>query len=575
MKKQTNILLSLFALLALGTSCSDFLDEEPQSTWGIDDFYNNSTEADIALAGIYSIYASDNLYGQAMSVIMESGTDEGYYNRRYNDAWTVGLYRHTSADNYVQNLWTSLYQIINLSNIFIERLNKTEFEDQEYNQYIAEAKFLRAQAYSLLVDWYEEVPLRLTPTLDQSANQMAASSLEDLYDQIISDFTFASENLLKMSNSNYTPGRANALAANGLMARAYLKMAGYPLYDETKYALALEQCEIVINSGEHSLTPSTTEIQIDPDTGEDKIVTLTDGYRTHFLNYIENTYDTQESLFEISFKYLRENGIDVHGRIGGINGVPFSYGGGDDGYPGAIAMFNTTPVLHDSYVSNNDSIRKAWNVPAMLYTSSGDARAVTSKLSVSYCPGKYRRWEPTDFDDLTNTPENGQIEPYTLLEANATPNRNFTGVNFPVLRYADILLMSAEAENALNGPTSIAKGYLNQVRQRAGVANIDDVRAGDVASQQGFQNEIVDARLREFCFEGLRKHDLIRWNLLESKLNYLNEAIKGDPNYNANNEDQQAFLRAGNNFDPTKHMSLPYPLQEVNINDLLDQKPGW
>jgi hypothetical protein len=576
MKKLFKLHLGLLTIALVFASCEDFLTEEPQSTLGVDEFYSSDIEADIALAGIYNYLASDAVYGQNMTVSMASGTDEGYYNRRYNENWAVGLYRHTSADNDIKTLWSSLYTTINLSNLFLDKLDENAFEDNKYNEYIAEARFLRALSYSLLVDWFEEVPMTLSPTLDQSSNHVAPSSLEVLYAQIIEDFTFASENLVKANDPNYVKGRANKMAAHGLMARVYLKMAGHPLNDHSKYELAKQQCEIIMNDPEqvHGLKTSTSEIVTDIATGDTKIVVTQDGYRDHFLSYIENIYDTQESIFEISFTYLRELGIDTHGRIGGINGLAFNYGGGDDGYPGAYAMFNASPVLEDLYVANNDSIRKQWNVPAMQYTGSGDAKFVTSKLAGNYCPGKFRRWEPANYADLDITATDGIIEPYILLEANPTPNKNFTGVNFPVLRFADVLLMYAEAENEINGPTTLAKNALDLVRERAGIGTIED-KVGATTNKENFFNELVDERLRELCFEGLRKHDLIRWNLLGTKLEQLNATILGSSDYSSTNENHNAFLRSGIFFNASKHMSLPYPLQEVQLNNLLDQKTGW
>ena len=573
MKNITKIFVSLFASMALFTSCSDFLDEEPRSTWGIDEFYSSPDEAEIALAGMYSYLASDQIYGQAMSVIMESGTDEGYYNRRYNENWTVGLYRHTSADNYIKQLWTALYQVVNLSNMFIERLDKDGFEPEEYDAYIAEARFLRAHAYSLLAKWWEEVPMPLSSTLNQSANHLAPSSLEEIYAQIIKDYTYASEHLLSSTDQGYVQGRANKMAAHGLMARVYLKMAGHPLNDVTKYALAKDQCDIVINSGDFVIKVSETEIVDNGDGPEINVVS--DFYREHFLSYIENIYDTNESLFEISFKYLRESGIDAHGRIGGLNGLSFAFGRGADGYPGAYAMENASPLLRDLYVANDEHIRHLWNLPEMQYTNKGDAKRVTSTLAGNYCPGKFKRWEPSNYDDLDVTPAPGEIESYILLEANTTPNRNFTGVNFPVLRYADILLMYAEADNYDNGPTSAAIGYLDAVRARAALPGIETTRPGAVATKEAFFNELVDERLRELCYEGLRKHDLIRWGLLGDKLAELNATIIGNPDYSPTNENHNAFLRSGQFFDASKHLSLPYPQQETNINSLLDQKPNW
>lgn len=557
MKKQFKTYLSLLIFIGfLSTSCQDFLDEEPQSTWGVNDFYSTQIEAEIALAGIYSNLASDEIYGQSLSIIMESGTDEGYYNRRYNENWTVGLYRHTSADNYVKNLWAKLYRGINLSNLFIEKLSTTAFEQDEYDRLIAEARFLRAHQYSLLASWYGPVPLVLTSTKDQSSNHIAVSSLEEVYIQILSDFSFAAEHLAQTSDPNYVPGRASKMAAHGLMARVYLKMAGYPMHDTEKYALAKEQCEIVIESGNHSLNTS----------GDD-------GYRNHFLNYIQNKYDTQESIFEISFAYLREMGISTDGRIGGINGVAFNFGGGADGYPGAYAMENASPMVKNIYLPEDK--RKAWSLAGFQYTNKGDAKEVLDPLAGQYCPGKFRRWEPANFADLAVTPPAGVTEPYILLEAVTSPSKNFTSINFPVLRYSDILLMYAEATNEDEGPTTLSISYLNEVRNRAGLTNIEDENPSAIAGKENFFNELVDERLREFCFEGLRKQDLIRWELLGAKLTLQNLVIQGEPTFSNTNENHKAFLRAGNFFDASKHRSLPYPLQEVQLNNLLDQKSGW
>ncbi|UXX81293.1 RagB/SusD family nutrient uptake outer membrane protein [Reichenbachiella carrageenanivorans] len=546
-------------LMISASSCKEYLEVEPYSDWNADEFYSNEDEIEIALAGIYSILASDEVYGQAMTIIMESGTDEGYYNRRYNENWTVGLYRHTAADNYVAGLWKTLYSCINQVNLFEEKMDRSAFEEEVANQYLAEVRFLRALAYANLTNWYGEVPLKLTPVTDQSDNDQAVATLGELYAQIIADYTFATEHLLRASDPNYIPGRANKAAAHGLLARVYLKMSGYPLF-ENHYEDVMAQCDSVFADGYHGLTQATG---------------TNDGYREHFLNYIENTYSPQESLFEVSFSYLGELGLTVHGRLGGLNGVVFGYGGGQEGYPSAYAMYNASPVMDNIY-DDPDDVRLAWNVASYQYTNGGDIKRVTGPLATQHCPAKYRRWEPLDWADLDITPASGTLEPYKILETASTLNRNFTSINFPVLRYSDVLLMYAEAANEHNGtPTVKALESLNQVRNRAGLANIETIAPVVATNHDLFFKEIVDERLRELCFEGVRKHDLIRWELLDDKLAETAAAIKASPDYNPGNEDQNAFLRASNNFDPSKHLSLPYPLQEVTINKLLAQKTGW
>lgn len=558
MKK--NIYHFIIAILVIGgmTSSCDHLDVTPESNWGVDEFYSNETEAEIALSGIYSLLATDNVYGQSLSIIMESGTDEGYYNRRYNENWTVGLYRHTAADNYVKNLWTNLYSSINMANMFNEKLKKSAFEEEEYNRLLAEARFLRGLCYFHLVNWYGDVPLRLNFTKDQSDNHLAPSPMKQVYEQVVEDLQFASEHLYHANNPNYEAGRANKMAAHGLLARVYLKMSGYPL-KEDHYQDVIEECEVIINDAWHGLHQSA---------GDNL------GYRKHFLSYIENNYDARESLFEISFSYLRELGISVDGRIGAINGVAFSYGGGQDGYPASYAMYNTTPNHRNAYDENDK--RKDWNIANYQYTKKGDIIEVTSAMAPQFCPGKFRRWEPMNWEDLTNTPASGTTEPYLVLEKVPTLSKNFTSINFPVIRYADVLLMYAEAANEINnGPTAKAIEYLNAVRERAGLGTIETEKPGAIANHTNFFNEIVDERLRELCFEGLRKQDLIRWELLGTKLAETNASIKGDPDFISTNESHRAYLRSGNYFDESKHLSLPYPSQEVAINNELNQKAGW
>ncbi|MCT4586834.1 MAG: RagB/SusD family nutrient uptake outer membrane protein [Carboxylicivirga sp.] len=539
------------------SACTE-IEVKPKSSWEVNDFYKTEQEANIALAGMYSYLASDKVYGQAFSILMEAGTDEGYYGKRWNEAWTVALYRHTSADKYVKELWTTLYSCINMTNMFMAKIQKDAFEEEDYNRLLGEAKFIRGLCYFHLTNWYGDVPLRLDFTKDQNANNFAASPAKTIYEQVVKDFSFAADNLYHPSDSKYIKGRASNMAAHGLLARVYLRMSGYPL-NEDHYEEAKHECEIIMEDGFHGLTQASAE---------------GGGYRTHFLSYVQNKYDLNESIFEISFAYLRDLGLETHGRIGAINGVAFSYGGGQNGYPSAYAFENVSPALESLY--DNEDERLAWNIATYHYTNKGDVKRVPNAMAAQYCPAKFRRWEPLNWEDLDNDLVDGVAEPYVVLELSPTLTQNFTSVNFPVLRYADVLLMYAEADNALSSaPSAKAIACINEVRERAGLSKLEDEKPAVVADSDAFFKELVDERARELCFEGLRKQDLIRWGLLGEKLQESNEIIKGDPAFKANNEQHASYLRSGNNFDPAKHLTLPYPLQEVEINNMLDQKTGW
>ncbi|MCG9972541.1 RagB/SusD family nutrient uptake outer membrane protein [Christiangramia crocea] len=543
----------LLLIAGLTSSCTEYLDLEPETDWDVKNFYSNESEVNIALAGIYSQFSSNRVYGEEF-MMMDYGTDEGYNGRAFASEPQVNIYNHSPSTYVIQDVWENFYSAINLSNSLIANLDPSKFDGDEANIFIAEARFLRGFAYLQLVSWFNEVPLRLEPTVGPESNHIPPASLEEIYNQIIADLEFAAENLPHASDSDYIPGHANSMAAHGLLARTYLKMAGYPLQDTSKYQQAMESAKKVIDDPYHTLVM-----------GEN-------GYREVFLNYIENKYDTRESLFEIAFADGSDLGVGIHGKIGTSNGLNFK-NNPDVGYPVAKVKVVPSPVVESLYEEEDQ--RLDWNLPGIFHNN-GTIRE-QGPLDFAYSLGKFRRWEPVFRDDLEAS--NAVSPSFVLLENTSSPNKGTTGINFPVLRYSDVLLMYAEASNEVNeGPTPEAIDALNQVRNRAGVANIEDAEEGNpeaIASKESFFDELVDERMRELCFEGLRKQDLIRWGLLGDRLEYLEEVIKGHPNYDPSRNAIIGYLRCVDNFVPEKHLSLPYPAQEVQINNKLDQKPGW
>lgn len=551
-----NVAIILLSIMILG--CDDYLDVTPGSVWESGSFYSTPQEAEIALAGIYGVLADDGGYGRE-EIILGAGTDEYFYNRRFNENWAVSLFRNTSADQFSFNYWTTMYEAINLANLFIESIDRSSFEtDEAYNALVAEARFLRALSYFNLSNFWNEVPLRLTSSKTQEDNNVPAAPLAEVYEAIVEDFTFASEHLPHPVDAGYIQGRAHKLAAHGLLARVYLKMSGYP-FKEPHYQQAIAHCEAVINDGYHSLITSSD----------------TTGYRQVFLDIIGGVYNMREVMFEISFQNLRDQGLGgtTIGRHGSLNGINFG-SSNTLGDPNGFAQAGVYPILAGLYDQVNDK-RYLWNIATFKRIGTGDIVRVTDELAIrDFCPAKYKRWEPLDYADIDI---DGTNENFVTLENSASElNRNFTSVNFPVLRYSDILLMYAEASNELNnGPSALAIQYLNEVRNRAGLDDIEVEKPAVTADKGLFFEELVDERTRELCFEGVRRHDLIRWELLGDKLGEVEAFVEGHPNFVASNADHQAALRGPNNFDINIHLSLPYPLVEVTVNQLLDQKQEW
>ncbi|HVI44812.1 MAG TPA: RagB/SusD family nutrient uptake outer membrane protein, partial [Chitinophaga sp.] len=142
--------------------------------------------------------------------------------------------------------------------------------------------------------------------------------------------------------------------------------------------------------------------------------------------------------------------------------------------------------------------------------------------------------------------------------------KNETGTNQPLLRYADVLLMAAEAENEINGPSAIAYQYLNEVRARAKASLITGI-----SDRDAFRSIIQDERYRELCFEGFRRNDLIRWGILVPTMKALANSIAQTAPVSF-----KYASRAGDNISD-KHKYLPIPQRELALDNLLKQNPGW
>lgn len=572
MKKGNIYITSLFLLFLTLVSCNKFLELTPESDWKDESFYATKEQANLALSGIYSQLAKEDLYGYKFNVTLEAGTDETYTNDP-GTTWNAAKYQYTSSSDEIKDAWLRFYTCIQLVNQFEKNLKTELFTEQEYNNLLAKARFIRAFAYFNLANWFGPVPLRLVPSSSQEDNYFPPSPVFDVYKQVEKDFLFAAEYLNHAKDAGYIPGEPNKMAAHGLLARLYLKMGGYQPYlsdneaacyfenPQQYFEKAKEQCEIIINDGWHNIVPYS----VDPNS-----------YRNVFLTYLQDKYNLKESLYEISFGNLFSMGINVSGRLGNINGVEFV---GTAGIPRGFANINAGLPVYEKY-SLGDT-RREWSIAGYRNKYSSSTLMYTmsyifdNPLHFEYGIGKFRRWEPTDLAAL-KTRGSVTNAAYTILNntSGSDTDPNYTSINFPILRYSDVLLMHAEAiiggRFGSAAATAAAVNSLNIVRERAGL----DPYNGSLQHDDFFK-ELVDERLRELCFEGLRKQDLIRWDLLEDKLRETNQAIKNDPHFVATDQYQQTFLEPGNNFDRKKHLLLPYPLQETLINKGLTQRTGW
>lgn len=526
MKKIFYLIVALLTFSV--SSCKKFLDTTPSDFLSPVNYYDTADKLNYALDGVYDILGQRGVYGDALISRMGTEADEGFY--AVSTFSGPQVYNHSASDSYVTTLWQLLYDGINRANLLIENIDKPAMDENARRSILGQAKFLRAYYYFLLVSNWGDVPLILKATSSANNTSVARTPAVDVYNTIIAEMT-AAEGMVDTATKIGFGGRVNRSAVEGILARVCLYMAGNPVNDVSKYKDALTWSLKVINSGEHALNPS---------------------YQQIFINYAQDLYDVKESIWEVEF-WGNTTGIYREGGRVGINtGIANSFTTNNTvGY--VYGFIQTTARLFNSYAATD--LRRDWAIGPWRFVTQGTVRQNWSATQIyeRFC-GKWRR----------------EYELVTPKSTNDSPE------NFPLLRYADVLLMYAEAENQVNGATAAAYNAINLVRRRAYgklVAGATNITAGDVPanlSQLAFADYIKAERSRELCYEGLRKSDLIRWGMLGSTMKSLaTEITAGAPTA------LKYAATAGNNISEPRHLLLPIPAYEMGVNPLLSKNPGW
>ncbi|NGM61482.1 RagB/SusD family nutrient uptake outer membrane protein [Sphingobacterium sp. SGG-5] len=539
MKKFNYILL--FVLIAVSTvSCNKLLEIKPEGyVLSTEYYYNNEDQLDFALRGVYAILAEGSLYGNNLIARMGLGADEQYCEYP-NDMGTVTYYSVNGADSKVYDYWRILYNGINRANALLSHIDDPaiEIDTEKRNSIKGEALFLRGYFYFMLVNRFGGVPLITAPVASPESKDthVPRSTRQGTFELILSDMTEAADLVRNVSDVE-SGGRVSKSVVWGMLARVCLYMAGNPLNDETKYKEAENWAYKVIQTGYHALNPS---------------------YQQVFINYAQDRYDVMyipgsekfgESIWEVEFY---GNGTGVYTNTGGYNGIHNgikypSTGTAGFGYSNGIA--HPSKWLYDLY--DEDDVRRDWTIAPYRYVEDIETEWPShSSILQRYC-GKFRR-------------ENEIILPKTTT---ATPQ------NFPLLRYADVLLIYAEAVNESNmAPNEDALNAINQVRRRSrGLPIGTPAPSVDLnpMSHSTFKNEVKKERAREFAFELLRKDDLIRWG---DFLGNMKIALLDVP------EGSGVFATSARSYFSNaseRDVIWPIPTYELGVNPKLVQNQGW
>lgn len=596
--KKNKLVYVLGALLSMGVVSCD-LTEKTTSFYEMDTYFTTADKAKMAVIGIYDCLAAEGSYGQYVmpfassdDMYMVRGTATGDGTRR-----DISHYALTSSNTWVASVWNYIYEGIDRANTAIAGIEKMPgYENSdELKELVAQARFLRAFLAFDLVRYWGDVPFKTTSTGSFGDTAQPRTEREKIYDQIIIDLDFAKIHL-KPGNevaSSEVPCRG---AARALLMRVYLQRAGYSLDRTTRtltrpddatrknyFDAVIEEWKAFGTEGYHNFYGA--------------------GYEELFKNYSKLVLNNQESLWEIAFE--PNNGQkDNAGYWATYNGPlvdapDAGSGAANQNFFGrANAFFIVLPYWGDFYDDND--VRRDVNFVDYVYRWVKKDKA---QVKMSVCqeisknmyryPGKWRReWMAPGF-----------VDP------------NHTGVNYCPLRYADVVLMAAEAYNEIND-TPKAWELLNDVRARAHATEINSsnyaslmkapkvydlpfISDGDEAGK--FRTALYWERAFETAYEGQRKFDLIRWGVLGDALRAAQTYIEGweeganlfkdvDKNGKPTKLEEgespavwdpvvwatQNYV-AGHNFVDGKHELLPIPLAEIQSNAQLngENNPGY
>lgn len=495
--------------LLIGTmGCSDFLDESDPSNLTPDSFYTTAKHAEAAIA---AVYADTRFIGDGAGIFSSNWqlllaptgttTTQTAQNSDLNNLYSLSYDENTG---HVKNWWRGVYKLIGNANLVLENVPGIPMDEAEKTRVLGEARFLRAWGYFLAVRIWGDIPLI---TLPQSADSEdffpVRSPQSEVYDLIVSDLLEAEAAGLPWTDET---GRVSQSAVKALLSKVYLTMAGHPLNETARYADAASKAkEIIDNPGPIDL------------------------FETYGQVHDESLNNTVEHIFGIQY-----NNLVADNPMGNMrpNFQPVTYRG-----PDGTGSSVPTVQFYNSY-------------------EEGDLRAVDREgwFYTSY----YRNGSGELFD---------LGAPFIFKHFNVTANGTFgvpgtakDNLNVPIFRFAEVLLIFAEADNEVNGPTQDAVDALTRIRDRA---QLTTPALGDF-DQGTLREAIWKERWHELAFEMKLWFDMVRLRQVYNTTTDGFDDFVGHVNLNSNQALQE------------KHLLFPIPGPElINNPNLTPQNPGY
>ena len=480
----------LIPLLAFGlNSCSDFLEPDSLSTFDTKYLFSNVDDARKATNAIYTQFSTDG-YTTRLSTNMQANTDIEVHGVDVAQIHSkpnieIEMLDPVSSNTDIQKAWDSGYTAIRDCNIVIEGIKKSgnlESTDAsvkaEMYQYLGEAYTIRAYWYSMLINSFGDIPFATQSPAPDVVFNLPRTDRTEILSSVIQDMISVEDKMKWAQDLPYGVEQVNREFTLGMIAKLALQRGGFYLRPDMTmdrksdykeyYTIARDYTNKLINLKDRVLPTDFAQIFKN---------------QTQFIVPTGSNVNGSDILFEIPFN-IGEGDIGYNVGISVVAGS-HSHGGGVAGYAMPVSYF---------YSFDKNDIRRA--VTCGLY--SRDTDYLTQVVKV-------------------NTISQGKWSREFITPAPGASTTKGTGINFPLMRFADVLLMNAEAENEINGPTALAKESLSRVRRRAfkeddWSAKVDQYVSNVSGSKEDFFNAIVNERAWEFGGEFNRRFDLIRWN---------------------------------------------------------------
>ena len=593
-----NILIAMLVCLNI-CGCSDFLEEDPKGKLTTDNFYNSESDARQAINGVYRRLSDSWVTGYNIKQI----PNDLLKRASWDEASGLSNFTYGSENTYIAGMWQNHYAVIKDCNSVIDNVTANKEIINNWERYVGQAHGIRAFLYFDLVRWFGDVPLVLTDTKSLDGLEVTRTPQKEVFRQIIEDFEYCISHTMDKGDTSkgYQYGRLTKDACHGFLAKVYLWLGSVAQRDGK---------EILGNAAdnfEKSLEHSSAVIQ---------------GGRYKLVDYYPDVFNAKtrdKAPDEVLWCVQGLTGDDTGTWTGMMFGIR-----GNQNLGGSWDNISSSDY-HRMMYEPSDSIRRLWNCPRMTIQDDGTLWGWDYKMY----------WDTRGDQKLSEATENnnwlqwsiGKFRRYPLADPSSYNYTNF-GMDEPLLRYADVLLMYAEAYNEVNhapgdyrpssgmdmSGISIQSAYdaVNLVRKRSRIANegimhqdvlprklitdyatevdecvpdwkpgaygyiYDGVRTAWEYNRYGddytaFRTEILNERARELVAESTdRWCDLVRRGILVKQM----QAWRQYNPFISNTEREITTPGAPENIQ-SRNMLLPVPLSEIDVNKNLTQNPGY